>query len=372
MKREGSVVADARDIACRDVLPRGPSLPVRRQLSTRRQLLIRTLATGATAAGGAALTSCVQPSSAASGALPPPETTTVRIVNPPACEPGIWLAKNFLLDEGFTDVSFVQTPFTSTEWIARGLADVALAHPEFAVATLDAGLPLLLLAGVHSGCLELWARQGIDTVADLRGKRIAVRVKDISDQFFAFFATLLGRIGFDPLKDVQFVEGATVAGMNALFLDGRADAVLAGAQFGPLLRRMQPKPGNVILATMDAQPWSHYFCCHIVANREWAHRNPIATKRVTRALLRATDAAAKDAPQAAREAAPMLGLEESIVVETMAMCTYNWRALEPEDTLLFFALWLGAAKLIKSTPRQLIALGADFRYMLQLRTELTL
>jgi len=296
----------------------------------------------------------------------------VRIVNPPACEPGIWLAKDFLADEGFTDVRFVATPFISTEWIARGLADVALAHPEFAVATLDAGLPLLMLAGVHSGCLELWARQGINSVADLRGKRIAVRVKDISDQFFAFFATLLGRVGFDLIKDVQFVEGANVAGMNALFTDGRADAVLAGAQFGPLLRRMQTTPGHVILSTMDAQPWSHYFCCHIVANREWAHRNPIATKRITRALLRATDAAAKDAPRAAREAAPMLGLEESIVAETMAMCAYNWRDLEPEDTLRFFALWLAAAKLIRNTPQQLIALGADFQYMLQLRTELTL
>ena len=370
MDRQDTAVADARDIACPDVPPRGRAVAAPRQLSTRRQLLIRTLATGAAAAGGAALTSCVQTSSAASGALPPPETTTIRIVNPPACEPGIWLAKNFLADEGFTDVVFVTTPFTSTDWIARGLAEIALAHPEFAVATLDAGLPLLLLAGVHAGCLELWARQGIDSVADLRGRRIAVRVKDISDQFFAFFATLLGRIGFDLLKDVQFVEGANVAGMNALFTEGRVDAVLAGAQFGPMLRRMQPTPGHVILSTMDAQPWSHYFCCHIVANREWAHRNPIAAKRVTRALLRATDAAAKDAPRAAREAAPLLGLEESIVTETMAMCTYNWRDLEPEDTLRFFALWLAAAKLIKYTPQQLIALGADFQYMRLLKTEL--
>ena len=372
MRREDRVVADARDLACRDLLPRGPLMRAPHQGSTRRQLLIRTLATGAAAAGGATLAACARPSSAASGALPPPETTTLRIVNPPACEPGIWLAKDFLVEEGFTDVRFVATPFTSTDWIARDLADVALAHPEFAVTTLDAGLPLLLLAGVHAGCLELWARQGIANVGDLRGKRIAVRGKDISDQFFAFFATLLGYVGIDPVKDVMFVEGTTVAGMNALFTDGRADAVLAGGQFGPLLRRVQPAPGHVILATMDAQPWSHYFCCHIVANREWAHRNPIATKRVTRALLRATDAAAKDAPRAAREAAPMLGLEDSIVAETMAMCAYNWRDLEPEDTLRFFALWLAAAKLIKNTPQQLIALGADFQYMLQLRTELTL
>jgi hypothetical protein len=143
--------------------------------------LIRTLATGAAVTAGGVLAACAQPSRVASGGsgeLPPPETTSVRIVNAPACDPGIWLAKEYLLEEGFSDVRFVATPFTSTGWLTKNLADVAAAHPEFVVATIDAGLPLVVVAGAHSGCLELWVREGIATVGDLRGKRISVRAKD--------------------------------------------------------------------------------------------------------------------------------------------------------------------------------------------------
>ena len=343
--------------------------------ATRRQLLIRTLATGAAVAGGAALAACTRPSdqvTVPSKVLPPPETTSVRIVNPPACEPGIWLAKDYLRDEGFTDVSFIATPFTSRDWITKNLGDIACAHPEFAVGTIDAGLPLVLLAGLHSGCLEVWVREGITSVRDLRGTRISVRTKDLSDQFFAFFATLLGWVGIDPLKDVQFVEAGAgnVPGMIAAFVEGRADVLLAGAQGGPMLRRLATSPGHVMLETLTEKPWSEYYCCHVAANRDWARKYPVATKRVTRALLLATDAAAKDMPRAAHDAAGPMKVEESLVVETMGMCAYNWRDLEPDDTLRFFALRLAQARMITSTPQKLIAQGTDFAFMRQLRNEL--
>jgi NitT/TauT family transport system substrate-binding protein len=75
---------------------------------------------------------------------------------------------------------------------------------------------------------------------------------------------------------------------------------------------------------------------------------------------------------ASKVAATSAGMfkDESIVTETMAMCMYNWRDVEPEETLRFFGLRLADAKLIKSTPQQLIAAGTDLAYMRQLRTEL--
>jgi NitT/TauT family transport system substrate-binding protein len=298
----------------------------------------------------------------------------VRIVNPVQCDPGLFLAKSYLLAEGFTDVQFVNTPFTSWGWINDNKADFACAHSEFAVGAIDAGVPLLVLTGLHSGCLELWVRDGIARVSDLRGKRISVRVNDVSDMFYAWFATYLGFVGMRQ-TDVEFVTAKgpdDYDGMVDAFKEGRADAFLAGGAEGPRLRRLAKAPGHVFLETMIDKPWSQYFCCNLVVNREWARQNPNATKRVTRALLHATDAAARSPARAARDVVAMGGFDdESIVTDTMAMCTYNWRDLDPEDTLRFFALRLADAKLVTKTPQQILAQGTDFAYMRQLKTEPT-
>ena len=50
--------------------------------------------------------------------------------------------------------------------------------------------------------------------------------------------------------------------------------------------------------------------------------------------------------------------------------SYDWRELDPEETLRFFAVRLADAKLVKSTSQQIIAQGSDFAYMRPLRSEL--
>ena len=110
---------------------------------------------------------------------------------------------------------------------------------------------MLALAGLHSGCQEVWVAPGITGMRDLRGKRIAVFKKDTGDQFFNFFATALAYYGgFDPFKDVEFFEiesttGNTSAYGNLLnnFVAGRSDAFLAAADGAALLRR-NPRPSS--------------------------------------------------------------------------------------------------------------------------------
>src|SRR6266550_741483 len=277
-------IADAWGLPFDCLVLRDRVLSGERPLSTRRQLLLRTLGTGAALIGGSALAACARQSEAST-----PETTTVRIAYPVECDPGLVLAERYLLDEGFSDVQFVNTPFTSRGWITDNKADFACAHSEFAVGAIADGLPLVVLSGLHSGCLELWVRDGIRDIRDLRGKRISVRVNGIEDMFYAWFAILLRGIGIG-VKDVTFVEAAgpgDSGGMISAFTEGRADAVLAGGSAGPRLSRLTKRPGKVILETGTEKPWSQYFCCNLVANREWVRQNPIATKHVTRALLRA-------------------------------------------------------------------------------------
>jgi NitT/TauT family transport system substrate-binding protein len=42
------------------------------------------------------------------------------------------------------------------------------------IASIAAGIPIVVLAGMHSGCLELIANDSVSSIADLRGKKVGV------------------------------------------------------------------------------------------------------------------------------------------------------------------------------------------------------
>jgi NitT/TauT family transport system substrate-binding protein len=357
-------------------------VPSRHDLVTRRELLQGTLGTAAALAGGGLFAACVSPGSptgvpSPGASLPPPETTTVRLVSPAACDPPTALAKQFLLEEGFTDIQYVRVPVTTAEWLTADKADFHSGYSNFIVANVDAGLPIMTLAGIHPGCFELFAVPGIAGIGDLRGRTIAVTAKNASDQFYGFFTILLAYIGVAP-SEVNFIEiGPDVNALRDAFVDGRSEAFIAPAASGPALHRNPKNPGKVILDTTMDKPWSQYYCCQLVANRDWARRYPVATKRVTRAVCRAADLVAKDRKAAAHQyvasgffSTTPAATDEDIVNEVIRDLSYDWRELDPEETLRFFALRLADAKLIKATSQQIIAQGSDFAYMRQLRTEL--
>jgi NitT/TauT family transport system substrate-binding protein len=354
---------------------------VSQPLVGRRELLRRSLAVGATITGAGLLAACEQsqtPAPSPGATLPPPETTTVRYVSPAACDP-LWAVRDYLLQEGFTDIQFVRMPVTTTAWLTGDKADFNAGYGNLIAASVDEGLPIVTLAGIHPGCFELFVTPGIATISDLRGKTIAVNLKSASDQFYGFFAILLAFVGVDARTEVNFIEvPPDSAALRDAFLDGRSQAFIASGQFGPLLRRNPKNPGKVILDTTMQKPWSQYYCCNLVANRDWARKNPVATKRFTRAILRAADEVAKDKPRAAHEyvargfyATPS-PTDEDITNEVIRDLSYDWREFDPEETLRFFALRLADAKLIKSTPQQIIAQGSDFAYMREQRTALKL
>src|SRR5882724_3330718 len=110
-------------------------------------------------------------------AEPPPETTAVRLpqwIGGADCWAAPYIAGELLRAEGFTDVQYVQgdPKVDQAVWIARGETDFSVNHPPLHITSIDAGVPIKLLAGIHSGCLELIANESIRSVADLRGKRV--------------------------------------------------------------------------------------------------------------------------------------------------------------------------------------------------------
>ena len=307
------------------------------------------------------------------GAEPPPETTRFRIAHGGfICYAPQLLAEEMLRLEGFTEVEYVNVPpdYNYPTIVAAGGAEMAVFSPSSAAAILDAGMPVLMLAGVHVGCWELFASERVHSVRDLKGKTIAVTGTGLGAADHLWIASMMAYVGINPKTDVTWVPTGRLAESMRLFVEGKVDAFLA---FPPQPQELRAKKiGRVIVNITVDRPWSEYFCCMASMPREFVERNPVATKRALRALLKATDVCANDPEKVARYLVAK-GYERryEIGLEVLKSIPYDrWREGDPEDSLRFHALRLREAGLIKSTPQKIIAQGTDWRFLNELKKEL--
>ena len=88
-----------------------------------------------------------------------------------------YVAEELLRGEGFTDVQYVRGPEVDlrlqSAW--RPVRPTSAWHlsPPYII-QLDAGDPIVILAGVHVGCFELFGTDRVRAIRDLKGKTVAV------------------------------------------------------------------------------------------------------------------------------------------------------------------------------------------------------
>jgi NitT/TauT family transport system substrate-binding protein len=328
---------------------------------TRRRFL-----TTAALAGAAGLTR-IQRVLAAEGAL---ETTTVRLPKSAAiCSAPGYVADELLRAEGFTDIRYVEllTPTAPVEAVARGRIDFGLNYASNYVAAIDAGEPIMLLAGVMVGCYELFGSEGIRSVADLKGK--SVGVQGLGSTGNVLVTMMAAHVGLDPAKDIRWVTDPALKPIE-LFVQGKIDAFLA---FPPEAQDLRARHiGNVIVNSAVDRPWSQYFCCMLAGNREYIRNYPVATKRALRAILKATDLCATDPARVARQLVDGgFTPRYDYALQTLSENSYDkWREYDVEDTVRFYALRMNEGGLIKSSPQKIIADGTDWRFLNELKREL--
>jgi NitT/TauT family transport system substrate-binding protein len=207
------------------------------------------------------------------------------------------LAKEFLHIEGFTDVSYVENPGNTTaDLVFSGKVDMTMnAAPEFVFAA-DGRTSAVAIAGMHAGCYELFGNDRVRAVRDLKGKTISVYALGGADH--VLLSSMLAYVGMNPQKDVTFITGNDSVDAMHLFVESKSDAFLA---FAPAPQELRAnKIGRVILNTTQDRPWSQYFCCVVIANREFVAKHPVATRRALRAFLKAADVCAQEPERAAR------------------------------------------------------------------------
>jgi NitT/TauT family transport system substrate-binding protein len=332
-------------------------------MQTRRRFL-----TTLTLAGAAGLVGAQPAAGAGEGE---PEITSVRIQKSPSiCNAPRYVAEELLRAEGFTDIRYVSVPpgaVTVYQAFARGDFDFITDFAPLCVNAIDQGMAVTVLAGVHAGCFELFVNEDVHSIADLRGKSIGVDA--LGSPQHMFLAPIAAHVGIDPSKDINWVVSPSVKPMQ-LFIDGKLDGFLG----------LPPEPqelharrvGRVIVDSTVDRPWSQYFCCMLAGRREFVQKYPTATKRVTRAVLKAADLCATEPARAARLLVDGgFTKRYDYALQTLSGLPYDkWRDYDAEDTIRFYALRLRETGFIKSSPQKIIADGTDWRFLNELKREL--
>jgi len=303
-------------------------------------------------------------------AEPPPETPRLRLLQTTAiCQAPQYVAEQLLRAEGFTDIRYIpkQGPQAIADALASGEADVNLHFSGPLILRIDQGAPIVVLAGVHPGCYELFGTERVRRISDLKGKSIGIR--GLGGPEHVFLASMLAYVGLDPRHDVRWEAHDTEESIARLAA-GRIDAFLG---FPPDPQELRArKIGHVVVNSNVDRPWSQYYCCMLAGHREFVRKHPVATKRALRAILKASAVCATEPERAARVLVDgRYTARYDWAVQAIKDISYSrWRDYDAEDTIRFYALRLRESGMIKSNPTTLIAEGTDWRFIDELKREL--
>ena len=300
----------------------------------------------------------------------PPETPTIRLAkNAGICIAPQYLADELLRAEGFTDIQYLwQPPAVLSPAIGRGEVDLSMHFSAPSILAIEAGEPITFVAGVHIGCFELFAHEGVRSIRDLKGKKVGIQ--GAGAQQHVFVAAMAAFVGLDPVREIDWVISPAAAAKE-LFAEGKIDAFL-GFPPEPQELRARKVSGHVVVNSSTDKPWSQYFCCMLAGNRDFIRKHPVATKRAMRAILKATDFCVSDPAGMARRIVDAgFTPRYDYAFQTLKEVPYNkWREYDPEDTIRFYGLRLREAGMIKSLPNKIIADATDWRFLNELKREL--
>ena len=301
--------------------------------------------------------------------LPPPETAAIRLTAAPCCAP-LFAAERFLRDEGFTDVQISDAGAIAA--LTSGKADMGQVFATGVVAALDSGKAVIGLAGVHAGCVEVWAPASVPSLKDLKGHTVVVKSRAVDDNSYSYLAIALKQAGVD-VASVNWVVQSD-ADLTKAFLDGKSDALTLLTTNAFAFHSNAANKGHVVFDQAMEDPWSGLDCCIITTTPEWLRANPIAARRALRAIYRAADSLPNDRADAAKLATDkgLFGGAKNVDLVRGAanMVSLDWRKLDAANSVRFHAELLGAIGLAKITPDVAVSSGLDMKTFAAVRADL--
>jgi len=87
--------------------------------------------------------------------------------------------------------------------LAAGETDFEFTFVGPLITRIDAGDPIVVLAGGHIGCFELFGTERVRAIRDLKGKTVAVPDRGLGSPQHIFLSSMIAYVGLDPGQDIQ-------------------------------------------------------------------------------------------------------------------------------------------------------------------------
>lgn len=193
---------------------------------------------------------------------------------------GVAQAKGFYKAEGLNTKVLRMGAENAKDVVGTGKVDVAGEHIATMLVPTVNGVRVKFTTGIHTGCKSLYvlAASDIKSTKDLVGGSIAIHDGiGASDHNIAM--RFLNRDGVDPNQIKWRVAEAGVAVMA--MQKGELTAALLGDQFAKQF--VDNGTLRIIRSLTFDEDFKHETCCIHVVNLDFAEKNPITVKKLTRA-----------------------------------------------------------------------------------------
>ena len=210
--------------------------------------------------------------------------------SPSLCQAPLHIAveKGFFADEGI-DAENIQVDAAHVqEAIGADQVDVGFGLIGKFLQPVENGLPIKFTAGIHTGCVRIIAPKdsGINTTADLKGKRIGVSGLAGAETIVAKRVLAAEGISFDEENpEVEFVVFSK-NDLGQALENGAIDVIAIGdptaAQF------VEQYDLNTLVDTATSEQFAAEYCCASFVSTKFAEEHPDIAAAFTRAVLKAS------------------------------------------------------------------------------------
>ena len=186
------------------------------------------------------------------------------------------------------------------EAIATGKADAGIGMALRWLKPLEGGFDVKIAAGIHGGCMRLFAgpQSNIRKITDLKGK--AIGVTDLAAPDRNFFSIMLHQAGVDPNKDVEW----RVFPGDVLPVALKKGEIQAFCQGDPLGWIARERDGLFEVANNLTGEFGHRTCCVLGIRGTLIRQEKPVAGALVQALLEAQEWVAANPDGAARIFAP--------------------------------------------------------------------